>query len=42
MSVWERDSDLNRRRLGLAALPAEVPAGADGPGLGLGLRVGER
>lgn len=43
MSLSVKDSDLNRRgRLVLATLPAEVPAGADGQGLGVGLCVGER
>lgn len=43
MSLRVKDSDLNRRgRLVRATLAAEVPAGADGQGLGVGLCVGER
>lgn len=43
MSLSVKDSDLNRRgRLVLATLPAEVPAGADGQALGVGLCVGEK
>lgn len=43
MSSRVKDSDLNRRgRLVRVTLAAEVPAGADGQGLGVGLCVGER